>query len=32
VSSKRARTELGWNPQFDFEAGLQRTLEWYRRQ
>ena len=32
VSSERARTELGWKPRFDFEAGLQRTLEWYRRQ
>jgi UDP-glucose 4-epimerase len=32
VSSERARTELGWTPRFDFAAGLQRTLEWYRRQ
>jgi UDP-glucose 4-epimerase len=30
VSSDRARTELGWTPRFDFAAGLQRTLEWYR--
>jgi len=32
VSSERARKELGWTPRFDFAAGLQRTLEWYRRQ
>ena len=32
VSSERARTELGWAPRFDFAAGLQRTLDWYRRQ
>jgi UDP-glucose 4-epimerase len=31
VSSERARTELGWVPRYDFAAGLQRTLEWYRR-
>jgi UDP-glucose 4-epimerase len=31
VSSERARRELGWEPQFDLEAGLRRTLDWYRR-
>ena len=31
AASGRA-TELGWTPRFDFAAGLQRTLEWYRRQ
>ena len=31
VSSERARTELGWTPRYDFAAGLQRTLEWYRQ-
>ena len=31
VSSERARTELGWAPRYDFAAGLQRTLDWYRR-
>jgi UDP-glucose 4-epimerase len=30
VSSERARRELGWQPQFDLEAGLRRTLDWYR--
>jgi UDP-glucose 4-epimerase len=31
VSSERARLELGWTPRYDFAAGLQRTLEWYRQ-
>lgn len=31
VSSERARRELGWTPRYDFAAGLQRTLEWYRQ-
>lgn len=30
VNSDRARDELGWTPEFSFEAGLQRTLDWYR--
>jgi dTDP-glucose 4,6-dehydratase len=23
------RTELGWEPQYTFEAGLGRTIDWY---
>jgi UDP-glucose 4-epimerase len=30
VSSERAKRELGWEPQFDLETGLRRTLDWYR--
>jgi dTDP-glucose 4,6-dehydratase len=26
----RARTELGWEPQVEFEAGIERTIEWFR--
>ncbi|TAL26602.1 MAG: SDR family NAD-dependent epimerase/dehydratase, partial [Frankiales bacterium] len=25
-----ARTELGWEPTVGFEAGLERTIEWFR--
>jgi dihydroflavonol-4-reductase len=28
----RARTELGYAPAVDLEAGLRRTIEWYREQ
>ena len=31
IDSTRLRTELGWQPRFaDFEAGLERTIDWYR--
>ena len=30
VKADRARQELGWVPKFSFEAGLARTLDWYR--
>jgi len=30
VSAERARVELGWVPSISFEAGLRRTLAWYR--
>ena len=30
VSADRARTALGWVPEFDLEAGLAETVEWYR--
>jgi CDP-glucose 4,6-dehydratase len=30
VSADRARTALGWAPDFDLEAGLAETVEWYR--
>ncbi|MDG1482096.1 MAG: SDR family oxidoreductase [Myxococcota bacterium] len=26
----RARTELGWEPQVEFEAGIERTIQWFR--
>ncbi len=29
MSTDKARVELGWAPQYDFRAGLQRTVEWY---
>jgi len=29
MSTDKARAELGWAPQYDFRAGLQRTVEWY---
>ncbi len=28
----RLRRELGWRPEFDLEAGLTRTVQWYMRQ
>ena len=30
VRADRAREELGWTPQYSFEEGLRRTVEWYR--
>ncbi|GAC1381941.1 MAG: dTDP-glucose 4,6-dehydratase [Marmoricola sp.] len=31
IDSTKLRTELAWTPQFeDFEAGLERTIGWYR--
>lgn len=29
VSAEKAKRELGWEPQVDFEAGLKRTVEWF---
>lgn len=29
IDATRIRTELGWAPAFDFEAGLARTISWY---
>ena len=26
----RARTRLGWEPAVDFEAGIERTIQWFR--
>jgi len=31
LSSKKARTRLGWAPLFQLEEGLQLTIDWYRR-
>ncbi len=30
VSGAKAAQELGWQPQVEFEDGLQRTIEWFR--
>jgi CDP-glucose 4,6-dehydratase len=30
LSAERARTTLSWQPQFNLESGLDRTLAWYR--
>jgi CDP-glucose 4,6-dehydratase len=30
LNAKRARDELGWQPSFDLDRGLQRTIAWYR--
>ena len=32
IDASRARRELGWSPQIEFEKGLERTVEWYRSQ
>ncbi len=31
LSAARARTELGWRSEFTLEAGLSKTIDWYRR-
>ena len=30
LSASKARTQLGWSPQFDLGTGLARTIDWYR--
>lgn len=30
ISCAKARGELGWGPQVDFETGLRETIRWYR--
>ncbi|MGO9231707.1 MAG: dTDP-glucose 4,6-dehydratase [Bryobacteraceae bacterium] len=30
LSSEKMQRETGWRPRVDFEAGLERTIEWYR--
>jgi CDP-glucose 4,6-dehydratase len=30
ISAARARKELGWTPSFTLDAGLDRTIAWYR--
>ena len=30
LSSEKIRSELGWEPQVDFEQGIERTVDWYR--
>ncbi|MFB9274547.1 dTDP-glucose 4,6-dehydratase [Cohnella cellulosilytica] len=29
IDASRIRHELGWQPQFDYESGIQKTIEWY---
>jgi dTDP-glucose 4,6-dehydratase len=29
IDSSKIRRELGWTPEYSFEKGLQKTLEWY---
>lgn len=31
VSAEKARRELGWEPVVDFEEGMRRTIQWYKR-
>jgi CDP-glucose 4,6-dehydratase len=31
LSTERARTELGWRPEWTLEEGLHRTIDWYRK-
>ncbi len=31
IDAAKARTELGWRPRHDFEAGLAETVAWYLR-
>jgi len=31
IDSSKLRSEIGWKPLYDFEAGLQQTIDWYRR-
>lgn len=30
LSAEKARTQLGWKPQYTLEQGLQETIAWYR--
>ncbi|HVF09321.1 MAG TPA: hypothetical protein VNA16_00870, partial [Abditibacteriaceae bacterium] len=30
LSAEKARRLLDWQPRFDMDAGLQRTITWYR--
>src|SRR5262245_12399838 len=30
LSAKKARERLGWEPRVDLDAGLARTIDWYR--
>jgi len=29
IDATKAREELGWSPSLDFDAGIQKTIEWY---
>ncbi len=30
IDYTKAKRELGWEPEFDFEEGLKKTVEWYK--
>ena len=30
LSAKKAKDILGWEPQYDIEQGLSKTIDWYR--
>jgi len=30
IDFSKAKTELGWQPQIDFRAGLEETIKWYK--
>jgi dTDP-glucose 4,6-dehydratase len=30
IDCKKAKKELGWAPKIKFEAGLKKTLDWYK--
>ena len=30
LSAAKARERLGWKPLFELEAGMKRTVDWYR--
>jgi dTDP-glucose 4,6-dehydratase len=29
IDASKIRDELGWNPKFDYESGIRKTIEWY---
>jgi CDP-glucose 4,6-dehydratase len=31
MSAKKARDRLSWKPAYDFDSGLKRTIDWYRK-
>lgn len=31
VSGKKASRELGWQPRVDFEKGMRRYIQWYKK-
>jgi dTDP-glucose 4,6-dehydratase len=30
IDASKIRRELGWQPLYDYESGIRRTIEWYR--
>lgn len=29
IDASKIREELGWNPKFDYESGIRKTIQWY---